>query len=388
MSDCPSCRTPGMEPFYSQPRVPSHSVLLLDSADEARAFPTGRIELGVCHACGFVSNMAVDETLQAYSSQCEETQAFSPRFREFARGLAQRIVDRHDVRGRTVLEIGCGKGEFLSMLCEAGANRGIGIDPAVIPDRVPKPARGELEVIADYYDARHAEVDADVVLCRHTLEHIPRTLDFLELVMASRPGRAGALLVFELPDVGRVLRERAFWDVYYEHCSYFTPGSLARLFRRAACEPLELELDFDDQYILISGRREAGTGRPLPLEDTPAQVAEEAREFARGVERTIDGWRERIAAVRARGGRVALWGSGSKAVSFLSHLEAGLVDAVVDVNPHRHGRFLPGSGVEVESPERLRELGPELVIAMNPIYRSEIGADLAAMGLGARLDTV
>ena len=45
------------------------------------------------------------------------------------------------------------------------------------------------------------------------------------------------MVFFELPDTERVLTEAAFWDIYYEHCSYFTPGSLARLFRRTGFEP-------------------------------------------------------------------------------------------------------------------------------------------------------
>lgn len=378
-----------MEVFHRQRDVPSHSVLLLESADEARAFPSGDIDLALCRACGFIANAAVDERLQAYSSRCEETQAFSPRFRSFAEDLAGRLVERHDLRGKTVLEIGCGKGEFLSTLCEIGANRGIGIDPAVIPERVPQPARGEIEVMADYYDERHSEIAADVVLCRHTLEHIPRTLDFLELVMRSRAGSTGALLLFELPDIGRVLREGAFWDVYYEHCSYFTAGSLARLFRAAGCTPFELELDFEDQYIVVTGQAGHDAAGALELEEAPEEVAELARGFARELERTLGEWGERVRSVAEAGGSVALWGSGSKAVSFLANVPgADQVAAVVDVNPHRHGRFLPGTGIEVLPPHRLRELRPDLVIAMNPAYLAEIGADLAGMGLRPALEAL
>lgn len=384
MIACPSCRAPGMEAFHRQHDVPSHSVLLLDSAEEARAFPRGDIELALCRTCGFVANAAVDESLQAYSSRCEETQAFSPRFRAFAEDLAGRLVERYDVRGKTVLEIGCGKGEFLTALCERGANRGIGIDPAVIPERISQPANGSVEVIRDYYDERHADLGADVVLCRHTLEHIPRTLDFLELIMRSHAG--AALLLFELPDVGRVLREGAFWDVYYEHCSYFTPGSLARLFRRAGCTPVELELEFDDQYIVVAAQAGREGREPLALEDAAQEVAELATGFARKVERSIREWSERLRGVTGAGGHVALWGSGSKAVSFLANVPgADRIAAVVDVNPHRHGRFLPGNGIEVLAPARVKDLRPELVIAMNPAYLDEIGADLGAMGLSPEL---
>ena len=69
-------------------------------------------------------------------------------------------------------------------------------------------------------------------------------------------------MLFELPDVRRVLDEVAFWDVYYEHCSYFSAGSLARLFRATGFEVLDLALDYDDQYLLLEARPSAVRRRP------------------------------------------------------------------------------------------------------------------------------
>ena len=70
-----------------------------------------------------------DSSLQEYCQNCEESQHVSPTFTKFARELAQRWIDRYDLHNKTILEIGCGKGEFLTLICELGNNRGIGIDP-------------------------------------------------------------------------------------------------------------------------------------------------------------------------------------------------------------------------------------------------------------------
>ena len=77
-----------------------------------------------------------------------------------------------------------------------------------------------------------------------------------------------------------------------------------------------------------------------------------------------------------------LWGSGSKAVAFLSALgEAGnAIECLVDINPHRWARFVPGTGKEIVQPEFLSHCRPDLVVAMNPIYRQEIAADLKRVG--------
>jgi hypothetical protein len=86
---------------------------------------------------------------------------------------------------------------------------------------------------------------------------------------------------------------------------------------------------------------------------------------------------------------VALWGSGSKAVAFLTTL--GVTDevgAVVDVNPFKHGKYLAGSGHVIVPPEHLRDYRPDVVIAMNPAYCEEIQRELDRLGAGGELMSV
>ncbi len=125
-----------MQIFHEEGSVPSHSCLLLDDATEARDFPAGALRLGFCASCGFITNTAFDPSLSAYSARYEETQGFSERFSVFASELAKRWVDEYDLHGKTVFEIGCGKGEFLVQMVEHGAGKGIGIDPGVNPSRI------------------------------------------------------------------------------------------------------------------------------------------------------------------------------------------------------------------------------------------------------------
>jgi hypothetical protein len=120
-----------MEIFYELERVPVHSVLLLPTREEAITYPRGDIRLGFCRACGFISNTAFDPSLHEYSERYEETQGYSPTFNAFARRLAEHLIERYDLHGKDIIEIGCGKGEFITLLCDLGGNRGIGIDPGV-----------------------------------------------------------------------------------------------------------------------------------------------------------------------------------------------------------------------------------------------------------------
>ena len=89
---------------------------------------------------------------------------------------------------------------------------------------------------------------------------------------------------------------------------------------------------------------------------------------------------------RSQGKTVVVWGSGSKSVGYLTTL--GLRDeiaAVVDINPHKHGKFQAGSGHEIVGPDALVDIKPDVVVAMNPIYVDEIRADLNRRGLDPEL---
>lgn len=385
---CPACGQRRLEVFFGEDSVPQNSCLLLDDRTTAAAFPRGRLEIAFCDSCGFITNTAFEPGSAEYSQRYEETQGFSGRFMAFAQELAQRWVGEYDLRNRTVLEIGCGKGEFLVEMVKAGAGHCIGIDPGVHPERIDAPEAADIEWILDFYDERYTHLDADVVICRHTLEHIPDVAAFVSRIRRAIGDRPDTVILFELPAVERILSEVAFWDIYYEHCSYFSLGSLARLFRRCGFEVLELSREYDDQYLLIAARPSTtpGAGEPFAIEDDLDALRTGVDHFRTGYRNLTDGWRQRLSELRHQGGTAVIWGSGSKGVSFISNL--GITDEVVgavDVNPHKWGKFMVGSNHEILAPRSLTTIRPDLVVAMNPIYLEEIDRDLRQLGVDTTL---
>jgi SAM-dependent methyltransferase len=378
---CPSCGQLKLEPFHRQSAVPSNSCLLLPTREAAEEFTRGDIDLGFCGSCGFITNVAFDASLAEYSSRYEETQAFSQRFVEFAEALAGRWVETYDLQGRAVLEVGCGKGEFLVMMAEAGIGAGTGIDPGVHPERIQSEAADKLTWIADLYSEEYSDIEADAVVCRHTLEHITDVGAFVEMTRRIIGSRLDTVVLFELPDTLRVLNEVAFWDIYYEHCSYFSAGSLARLFERSGFEVVDLHMDYDDQYLILEARPVADGTDPEPWAvDDMGVLRASIGTFSDGYDETIRFWRAKLSSVTDSGGTVVIWGAGSKGVSFLAEL-GDHVHSAVDINPHKHGMYMAGTGHRIEAPDTLPSLQPDLVIVMNPIYVDEIRTHLDALGI-------
>ena len=388
---CPACGRSGIEVFHHQPSIPTNSCLLMDSRDQATRYPRGELQLALCRTCGFLSNVTFDAALSEYSERYEETQGYSARFVDFATDLARRWVDKYDLAGRTAIEIGCGKGEFLEYLVDAGLGHVTGIDPGLHPERLRAEVASRISCVTGFFDEDFGPLEADAVVCRHTLEHIPDVARFMRVIRAGIGDRTDVIVLFELPDVQRILDEVAFWDVYYEHCSYFSAGSLARLFRATGFDVLHVKRTYDDQYLLLEARPSTipGAGSPLAIEDDLDDLAKGSQLYAEGFTRTLQDWRARLAELHDAGGTAVIWGSGSKGVSFLTNLATrGAVECAVDINPYKHGKFMAGTGHRIVGPEELTTIRPDLVIAMNPIYLDEIRGELDRLGVQADLVAV
>lgn len=387
---CPSCGSRLLVRLLNQRAVPVHTSTLLSSRSEAIAYPRADLSLDVCRACGLISNSAFDARRHDYSQSYVEVQSFSPRFRAYSSELADQLVERHALADRDVFEIGSGRGEFLKELVRRTRGRGFAVDPSYRDGDLGPELADRITIESTFFAADEVPPHVGAVVCRHTLEHVHDVAAFLREVRAGLERASAAVAVFEVPDTRRVLEEGAFWDLYYEHCSYFTSGSLARAFRAAGLAPNRLEQTFDDQYLLITATTAHGqSSEPLPEEDTAAEIAALAERFATAFDEARRYWQGKLRAARGRGARTVVWGAGSKGVAFLALLSvADEVEYAVDVNPDKHGMFMPGTGHEIVSPDRLADLPPDLVVVMNPAYADEIARELAGRGIETELLTV
>ena len=276
------------------------------------------------------------------------------------------------------------KVNFYICICKLGDNRGLGIDPAYVPER-DQEKNSDVHFIKDYYSDKYAEHKGDLICCRMTLEHISSTHKFVSMIRGAIGNNYDTVVFFQVPNAIRILKDIAFEDIYYEHCSYFSPGSLARLFRKCNFEILDLQLVYDEQYIVLEARPIAvGTteSTSFPLEEGIECITNYVNDFGTKYLAILEPWTKLI----KEGKKIVLWGSGSKGVAFLTRLNIyDEIQFVVDINPHRQGTFMAGTGQQVVSPEFLQEYRPDIVIIMNPIYLEEIQKQIKEMGLSPEI---
>jgi len=382
---CPACGGTNLRGFYRVADVPVNSVRRIASRDTALAFPTGTVDLALCPTCGFIFNRAFDAARVRYDQAYDGTQSFSPTFNAFHKRLADDLIARYDLQGKKVVEIGCGQGEFLHLLAERGDVRGLGFDPAC----VTPPTDPRVEIVDEVYSAAASPPAPDLLCCKMTLEHIPDVAAFMRTIRDTLTDGADTILFFQVPDAERILDEGAFWDIYYEHCSYFTAPALAGLFRRAGFAVRRTWTDYDDQYLMIEAQPAADDASASSDAEGLRSLDRQVAAFARTVPTQQADWRRWVRAQADADRRVGLWGGGSKAVSFLTSLGLGAeVAFVVDINPHKQGTHLAGTGHPVVGPDALAQRPPDTVVVMNPVYTDEIRSTLHHQGLQPHLLTI
>ncbi|MEM6319836.1 MAG: class I SAM-dependent methyltransferase [Bacteroidota bacterium] len=381
---CPNCLKGRLSTFYQAQEIPVHSVLLLVTETEALALPKGAINLGFCDHCGFISNTTFDARYNHYGDKYEATQGYSPTFNEFHQQLANQLIKTYNLYAKKIIEIGCGQGEFLDLLCRLGNNRGVGFDPVINSERTADKSEN-IKFIKDFYSVNYSNVQADFICCKMTLEHLPATYQFLSEIRQAVDNQRNTVLFFQIPNTVRILEDCAFWDIYYEHCSYFTATSLNYLFQDTGYEVLETWTAYNNQYLMITARPSLKTAS-LVNQRSVQKTQKLVQAFKLKVNQAVAEWASKIAQFKAAGQRIVLWGSGSKAVTFLNTLALkDTIEYVVDINPYRQGTYIAGTGQMIKRPAFLTDYQPHHIIIMNPIYKKEIQQDLSKLGVVATL---
>lgn len=381
---CMVCGTNDCEIFYEVHGVPTQTGILWPTHEAALHAPFTDVRLSFCPHCHFIVNEAY-EPAKITHTRNDFSLEFSPSFKAFTDGLGQDLVQRYGLEEKRVVDIGCGDGDFLRTLLRAGMGSGLGIDPGYAP-REGQTDPANLRFIKDFFGPDKVEElrGASLISCRHMLDIIAsHQAEFVRTLRRAIPESEQPLVYFEVPNALYDIGEQVVWNIENEHSAWFTPQSLAYLFRSCGFEVLEVHPCWHDEYISLVARP---AGMPLdnpaalpPTHDPSTPVA--VRAFASAAEEVIAEWQLRVAVLRRSGKRVVGWAAGGRAVTFLNTFDLNdTVVAIVDINPRRQSKFMPRTAHPVIAPEQLMAYRPDVVFISNPTYAPEIQEQARQLG--------
>ena len=316
-----------------------------------------------------IENAAFDPDQIQYDSDYQNNQALSASFEAHMKSVLEILKSRYPA-GSRVVEVGCGKGDFLELMQADGSFDVMGYDGAY---------DGDNAAIEKRFLNSADKLDADLVVLRHVLEHIKQPHEFLNL-LSGIFDRAD--IYIEVPDFAWIESNQAFFDITYEHVNYFTPESLSKLFVTVDQKgPL-----FGDQYQFAIGNlaesNYAEFSRAYNVDSNWSTVSFDA---------IFPDFEAVIAELEAasKDSAVYVWGAATKGVMFCHHLKRmspvvySRIQAGIDINPMKVDRFMPSVHLPIISVDSFcaRASGDELIVLMNPNYQEEILAELRERGL-------
>ena len=317
------------------------------------------LRLFVCPYCGM---MQLDGAPVPYYRDVIRATRVSPEMRAFRVRQFRDWMERYDLHGKRIIEIGCGGGEFLSMMEEAGADvQGIEHSAALV-----RKAHAEgLRVHRQFLEEGAEEIPGapyDAFYILSFLEHNPDPCAYLRHIAQNLT--EDAVGIVEVPDVDMILRAHLYSEFIQDHLLYFTEDTLRRTLEHCGFEVLSCASIWYG-YVLSAEVRK----RRRP--DVSGFLAQQEK-----VRRSVD---EFLSEMEGRGLRTAVWGAGHQALADLSLLGmAGRIDLVLDSADFKQNKLTPATHIPIVSPSVLAEgaIGAVLVIAGS--YSAEIVRLLAA----------
>jgi SAM-dependent methyltransferase len=390
---CRSCDSELRHTFLDLGLQPLANSYLTRDEVERGDEPRYPLHARICSACLLVQVEEVVPPEQIFSdyayfsSYSDSWVAHAARFAELARdrlqlGPASRVV-----------EVASNDGYLLKSFVAAGIPV-LGIEPAANVAKVAVEAGVPTEVaffgdqLAD--DLVDRGFTADLVVANNVLAHVPKLEDFVRGL--ARILKPEGVVSIEVPHLLRMIEGTEFDTIYHEHFSYFSLLAARSALARVGLRVFDVEeLPTHGGSLRLWVSRDAAAARWPESPSVEGVLAQEQAAgldtvegysgFAPRVRTLLDALRRFLADTRSQRAHVAAYGAAAKGNTLLNAAEVTRDDVayVVDRNPRKQGRFLPGSHLPILDPEHVWRDRPDFLLILPWNLTDEITAQMGAV---------
>jgi 2-polyprenyl-3-methyl-5-hydroxy-6-metoxy-1,4-benzoquinol methylase len=322
------------------------------------------LEVCECEVCNLVqlSNEPVP-----YHKEVIRAAAFSEEMKQFRVKQFSDFVDKYSLKGKKVIEIGCGKGEFLQLMKDAGT-LAYGIEYSSNSVKFCK--EQGLQVDKDYvFYAHHKLKDHpfDCFFILNFFEHIPDLNSTLEALHNNLT--EDGLGIIEVPNFDMIIRENLFSEFINDHLFYFTEDTLRSVLSRNGFEVVEATQVWHDYIISVVVKKKKRLDLST-FKSHQQKITKELQEYISKFEE----------------GSVAIYGAGHQALAMVSLAQLGdSIKYVLDDAPFKQGKYTPATHIPIVSEECLQNDPPKAIIIMAASYSDEVARKLQKLDLGISL---
>ncbi len=386
---CRHCRAPLALKFVDLGSAPLSNAYMTEQALQApeRWYP---LRVFVCSGCWLVQTQDDTYAEEIFTDDYAYFSSYSKTWLEHAERYVKKMVARLDLGASSlVIELGSNDGYLLQYV----AGRGIpclGIEPTA---STAASARSKgVEVVEEFFGVNlgmelvNQGRQADLVVANNVLAHVPDINDFVSGIALLL--KNSGIATFEFPHLLNLVTHNQFDTIYHEHYSYLSLLAVARIFEKNGLEVFEIEEipTHGGSLRVYAQKMEVGL---RPIHESVRAV--EDREISAGLRTSVyyadfqsrcdkakNDFLMLLLEAKRQGQAVIGYGAAAKGNTLLNYagVRADLIRYVVDKNPHKQGKFLPGSRIPVLNVERIRADRPDYILILPWNIRDEVMTEL------------
>jgi hypothetical protein len=362
---------------------PSNAYLTSDALRKAEKwFP---LKILVCENCWLVQREDLTESLTLFDSEYAYFSGFSSSWLAHAERYVAEVVKRFDLNETShVIEVAANDGYLLQYVKAKGIPC-TGVEPTASTAAIAR-SKG-IPIIEEFFSFRLAQqlvsqnMRADLVVANNVLAHVPEVNDFVAGVAALLSPRAVA--TFEFPHLPKLIAENQFDTIYHEHFSYLSLTAVDRILAENGLSVFDVEEHPTHGGSLrvfaqpSAGTHPRGTNVRELLEcerRAGVSTAKYYEGFQRRADKVKDDFLSFLLGAKREGKVVVGYGAAAKGNTLLNYagVRADLIPFVVDRNPAKQNKFLPGSRIPIVDEARLKQVKPDYVVIFPWNLKSEI----------------
>jgi 2-polyprenyl-3-methyl-5-hydroxy-6-metoxy-1,4-benzoquinol methylase len=347
---CRLCHSVDGERLLLLRGFPSAAQLFFEHAEDDADSESVDLDVWQCSKCGLIQ--LVNEPVEYYRdviTAASLSEASKLRLVDEWRPF----VERYDLKGKRVIEVGCGKGDFLQVLTR------LGLDTTGLEHSAPSTAHAKARGIAVenvYLEQYNVPTKYDLVVCNNYLEHQPRTSEFLKSLLNLVSDRG--VVYISVPNIEYLLKKCCFYEFVIDHLVYFDTKTLRYAVEMHGFEVIESYEKNNGNDIVIVARKRQHLDLSAGFEKC---------------QRVINSVSAYLKNTAESGKSVGVWGAGHRSIALMALANAKSVSVVVDSAEFKQNKYTPILRKKIISPEMLKEADLDVLILMLPgSYASQV----------------
>ena len=353
----------------------------------------------VCEQCWLVQAESYSRASELFNDEYAYFSSFSDAWLAHSEKYVNEMVERFSLSGTShVVEVASNDGYLLQFVKSRGIPC-LGVEPTASTANAAR-LKG-IDTVERFFGvslARELAAEgksADLTAANNVLAHVPDINDFVRgfTILLKPQGVA----TFEFPHLFQLITERQFDTIYHEHFSYLSFTTVSEIFESQGLSVFDVEtIGTHGGSLRVFAQRSDLGARPRStrvseMMELESSVGMRSRTFYEGFERDAETAKAELLKIlvesKLAGKKVAAYGAAAKGNTFLNYagIKSDLISYVVDRNPAKQGKWMPGSRIPIVDEAHLKQHQPDVIVILPWNIKSEVLTQLSyAKGWGAR----